>query len=157
MNFMQLPIIHQATIPESYLDDMGHMNVMWYTYLFGQSTGGLFELIGLTDQYFQSNNAGSFALEQRFRYLAEVRVGERVTLRSRMLGHTSKLLHAIHIMTKGDTDVIAATGEFIGAHVDMRVRRTSPFPPSILETLDRLVGEHGKIASDPRIKSTMKI
>jgi carnitine 3-dehydrogenase len=136
---------------------MGHMNVMWYTYLFGQSTGGLFDLIGLTDQYFQANNAGSFALEQRFRYLAEVRVGEKVTLRSRMLGHSSKLLHAIHIMTKGDTDVIAATGEFIGAHVDMHVRRTSPFPPAILESLDRLIVEHGRVESDARIKSTMKI
>jgi acyl-CoA thioester hydrolase len=157
MHFMQLPIMHQATIPESYLDDMGHMNVMWYTHLFGQSTGGLFDLIGLTDQYFQANNAGSFALEQRFRYLAEVRVGEKVTLRSGVLGHTAKLLHAIHIMTKGDSDVIAATGEFIGAHVDMRVRRTSAFPPGILESLDRLIVEYGQIESDPRIKSTMKV
>ena len=157
MDFMQLPIMHRATIPESYLDDMGHMNVMWYTHLFGQATGGLFELIGLTDPYFQSNQAGSFALEQRFRYLAEVRVGEKVTIRSCVLGHSAKLLHAFHIMTKGDTNVVAATGEFIGAHVDMRVRRTSPFPPFILESLDRLVTEHGRVDADPKLKWTMKI
>jgi carnitine 3-dehydrogenase len=157
MEFMQLPIMHRATIPESYLDDMDHMNVMWYTFLFGQATGGLFELIGLTDAYFLANQAGSFALEQRFRYLSEVRVGQSITIRSRVLGHTSKLLHALHIMTKDDGDVLAATGEFIGAHVDMRIRRTSFFPAHILESLDRLEAEHGKVEAHPRIQSTMKI
>ena len=157
MDFTHLPITHQATIPDSYLDDMGHMNVMWYTSLFGHGTGGLFELIGLTDGYFQTNQAGSFALEQRFRYLAEVRVGERITIRSCLLEHSTKLLHAIHVMVKDQTGVLAATGEFIGAHIDMRVRRTSPFPPDILESLDRLVAEHGKVELDPKVRPTMKI
>jgi acyl-CoA thioester hydrolase len=157
MDFMQLPIMHRATIPESYLDDMGHMNVMWYTYLFGQATGGLFDLIGLTDEYFATNQAGSFALEQRFRYLAEVRVGQSVTIRSRLLGHSTKLLHAIHVMTKDEGQVVAATGEFVGAHMDMRVRRTSPFPPQILESLDRLVAEHNQMEANPKIRWTMKI
>jgi acyl-CoA thioester hydrolase len=157
MDFMQLPIMHRATIPESYLDDMGHMNVMWYTHLFGQATGGLFELIGLTDQYFLTNQAGSFALEQRFRYLSEVRVGQSITIRSRVLGHSSKLLHALHIMTKDDGDVLAATGEFIGAHVDMRIRRTSFFPSHILKSLDLLMEVHGKVTAHPRIQATMTV
>ncbi len=157
MDFKQLPIMHRATIPESYLDEMGHMNVMWYTYLFGQATDGLFNQIGLTEQYFTSNQAGSFALEQRFRYLAEVRVGQSVAIRSRVLGHSTKLLHAMHIMTKDDDEVIAATGEFIGAHIDMRVRRTAPFPAHILQSLDQLQTEHGKIDADARIRWTMTI
>jgi acyl-CoA thioester hydrolase len=157
MDFTQLPITHQAVIPESYLDDMGHMNVMWYTSLFGQGTGGLFELIGLTDDYFLSNQAGSFALEQRFRYLAEVRLGEHVTLRTCLLEHSNKLLHAIHVMIKDQTGVVAATGEFIGAHIDMRVRRTSPFPPEILQSMDRLVAEHGRVELGAKVRATMKI
>ena len=60
-------------------------------------------------------------------------------------------------MTKDDGDVLAATGEFIGAHVDMRIRRTSFFPPQILESLDRLVETHGKVAAHSRIQATMTV
>src|ERR1700722_19595958 len=103
MDFTHLPITHQAAIPESYLDDMGNMNVMWYTSLFWEGPGRFFEFIGPADSYFQTNQAGSFALEQRFRYLAEVRLGERVTVRTCLLEHSNKLRNAIHVMLKDQT------------------------------------------------------
>src|SRR3954449_11689579 len=86
MNLAPLPITHEATIPESYLDSMGHMNVMWYTHLFGCATGGFFKLVGMNREYFQANHTGSFALAQHFSYRREVRVGEHVVIRSRLLG-----------------------------------------------------------------------
>jgi acyl-CoA thioester hydrolase len=157
MDFMQLPITHQTVIPESYLDDMGHMNVMWYTSLFGRATGGLFKMLGLTRAYFESNQSGSFALEQHFRYLDEVRAGTHITIRSRLLGRSHKVMHAIHIMTKDDTGAIAATGEFLGAHVDMRIRRTSPFPAVIIAALDDMIAEQSHVEADRRIRPAMKI
>ena len=75
-----LPITHRAAIPESYLDEMGHMNVMWYTHLFSLASGGLFELVGLNRAYFEANQAGCFALATHVRYLAEVRVGQPVRI-----------------------------------------------------------------------------
>jgi acyl-CoA thioesterase FadM len=151
-----LPITYEADIPESYLDAMGHMNVMWYTHLFGRATGGLFRMLGLTTDYFCTNNAGTFALEQHFRYLAEVRAGEHVVLRSRVLGRSAKIIHAIHLMSKGDKGVLAATGEFIGAHVDMNIRRTSPLPDDIAAIIDRLAAEHAAVPCDPRVTLVMK-
>jgi acyl-CoA thioester hydrolase len=47
MNIDSLPVTHQATVPESYLDAMGHMNVMWYTHLFDQATWRFFASLGL--------------------------------------------------------------------------------------------------------------
>lgn len=142
MNLHTLPVTYEATIPESYLDMMGHMNVMWYTHLFSQATGGLFHLVGMNREYFESNQFGSFALAQFFRYLREVRAGEQVTLRSRILGRSEKRFHAMHFMTKGDELVLAATSEFLGTHVDLTTRRSSPFAPHIVANLDRLIREH---------------
>ena len=45
-----LPITHATVIPEDYLDMMGHMNVMWYTHLFGCATVGLFKLDPVTGE-----------------------------------------------------------------------------------------------------------
>ena len=101
MTLDDLPITYRATIPPDYLDEMGHMNVMWYTHLFGCATMGLFERIGLTREYFEANHAGSFALEHHVRYLAEVRVGQQVTLRSRALDRSAKRLH--FMMSQNDS------------------------------------------------------
>jgi hypothetical protein len=47
-------------------------------------------------------------------------------------------------MTK-ENNVLAATSEFLGAHIDMRTRRTAPFAQHIAENIDRLVAEHSAL------------
>src|SRR4051794_30521724 len=148
MDLTALPITYQAAIPEDYLDLMGHMNVMWYTHLFSMGAWGLFQMVGLTREYFEANHAGSFALTQHFRYLKEVRVGQHVTIRTRVLGRTEKRWHKISFMLNDELDVLAATCETVSTHVDMRTRRSSPMPPAITDAIDRLLTEHMKLPWD---------
>lgn len=157
MNLSSLPITHEATIPESYLDMMGHMNVMWYTHLFAKATVGLFLLMKMDRAYFEEFHSGSFALSQFFNYRNEVRVGERVVLRSRILARSEKKFHSMHFMTKGDTDILAATDEFLGIHIDMKTRRSSPFAPHIAEQIDRLIREHNSVGWDAPLSGAMKV
>jgi acyl-CoA thioester hydrolase len=153
MDLTALPLTLQTVIPEDYIDFMGHMNVMWYTHLFGKATGGLFQLVGLNRAYFVANQAGTFALKQLFTYLVEVRIGEEVTIRTRVIGRSAKRLHLLHFMTKGpgESGVLAATNELLGAHIDMTIRRTSPFPPTIAEAIDRLAAEHAALGWAPPV------
>ena len=118
-----LPLTHQATIPEDYLDSMGHMNVMWYTHLFAHAMGGIFKRIGMDRDYFVSNQAGSFALKQYVDYLIEVRFGEQISIHTRLLGRSSKRIHLIHFMIKARVDSLASTSEVLLTHIDMRIRR----------------------------------
>jgi len=155
MDLSALPITHRAVIPDDYLDEMGHMNVMWYTHLFSLGAWGLFQMVGLTRTYFEANHAGSFALEQHFRYLKEVRVGHHVTIRSRVLGRTAKRWHSIHFMTIDELDALAATAESVKTHVDMRVRRSSPMPPVITDAIDRLLADHGNLGWDAPVCGAM--
>jgi acyl-CoA thioester hydrolase len=151
-----LPVTRRALIPESYLDEMGHMNVMWYTHLFSNATGGIFDLIGLTDVYCEAHNAGAFALEQHIRYLKEVRAGDRVTVRTRLLGRTAKRMHFLHFLTIDERDVLATTGEFVGTHIDMTVRRSSPLPPPLAEAFDTHLAAHSRLGWDPPVCGVMK-
>src|SRR5688572_1401099 len=136
-----LPVTHRAEIPESYMDMMGHMNIMWYTHLFAHAMGGVFKLTGMDRDYFAANQAGCFALQQFVCYLAEVRAGEQVTVRTRLLGRSPKRMHLMHFLVKESGEVLASTAEILAAHVDMRTRRTSPFPETLCEAIDRLVAE----------------
>jgi len=152
----ELPITLQATVPEEYLDDMGHMNVMWYIHLFSRAAGEFFRLFGLTDDYFTAHQAGTFALEMHVRYLAEVRLGQRVVVRSRALGRSAKRFHFMHFMVHADSGVLAATEEAVGTHVDLRTRRTSPMPPEVAAALDRLIAEHRRLPWEAPVCGVMK-
>jgi acyl-CoA thioester hydrolase len=157
MNLAALPITHEATIPESYLDLMGHMNVMWYTHLFGRASWGLFQIVGMDESYFRNSHAGSFALAQFFRYRKEVRVGEQVRLRTRVLARSAKQFHLMHFMSKAENDVLAATGEFLAAHMDMTERRSADFPAAIAANIDRLIAEHAQLDWQPSLSGAIQV
>ncbi len=151
-----LPVTHEAVIPEDYLDEMGHMNVMWYTHLFSCATGGMFKLYGMTLEYFKTYQHGSFALEAHIRYLAEIHAGKRVTVRSRAVARSEKRSHFMHFIYNEDDKVVSTTSEFINTHVDMRLRKPSPFPPEIAAAYDRLIEEHNQLDWDPPLCGAMQ-
>ena len=156
MDLSKLPMTFQHTIPESYLDEMGHMNVMWYIHLFSRAAGNLFDLFGLNEDYCVAHNAGTFALEMHIRYLAEVRVGKSITIRSRILGRSAKRFHFMHFMTLDESGKLAATEEAVGTHVAMNTRRTSPMPDHIGRDLDRLLLEHSQLGWEAPLCGVMK-
>ena len=144
-DLLPLPMTHQAVVLEKYRDEMDHMNVMWYAYLFAEATRQMFVELGLTEDYFVSNSAGSFMLECHTRYVAEVRVGDGLAIRTRLLGRTAKRVHAMHFMVRTDDSRLAATLEIICTHVDMATRRTSPFKETVANGIDEILKRHSAL------------
>jgi acyl-CoA thioester hydrolase len=156
MHLQALPVHLDTVIPVAYLDEMGHMNVMWYNHLFSEATGRLFDAVGLTRTYLETNRAGTFALEHHVRYLVEVRAGQRIRIHTRVLGRSAKRFHFMHFMVKEENSILAATGEFVGTHIDMTIRRSSPFPAPIADAFDRLLAEHHALPWSPPVCGVMK-
>ncbi len=151
----RLPMTHTAQIPVDYLDDMGHMNVMWYTHLFSVAMGGMLQMIGLTPEHVQQQHGGSFALECHIRYLSEVRAGQKISVHTRMISRTSKRYQVLHVMLNEHKQDVAATFEAVGAFIDMRARRMAPFPPQIAARIDELVAEHEQLPWSPPLCGIM--
>ncbi len=143
-----LPCFHQATIPPEYMDAMGHMNVRWYVALFDEAAWKFFESVGMTLDYYQREQAGGFALKQFIHYHAEVRLGHAIAIYARVLGRTTKRVHFMLFMVNETTRVLAATLEMLGSHADMRVRRTSPYPPDIAARIDTFLIEQQQLDWD---------
>lgn len=147
MNLTALPATYQATIPPEYRDEMGHMNVMWYAHLADRATFSFFKSFGYDEAYFRDYHAGAFALVTHYRYLAEVRIGQSVTIRTRALGRSAKRFHFVHFMTIDEMqDKLACTIETMGTHMDMRTRRSSEMAPQIAEAYDCILAEHRKLS-----------
>jgi len=145
----QLPVTHRQTIPEEYLDVMGHMNVMWYTHLFGEGMGGVFRMIGLDWERLQDPPRGSFALETHIRYVSEVRVQQTVEIHSRIIARSEKRFHLMHFMSNCDKQDLSATFEVVVGYIDMSRRRMAALPDDVAAQLDRLIAEHAQLTWAP--------
>ena len=141
----QLPCFHRATIPEAYLDVMGHMNIRHYMGLFDDAAWDFFAAFGMDLAYYDGSSGGAFALEHHVRYLAEVHVGETVAIHTRVNGRTAKRIHFMHFMLNETTGKLAATLEVIASHANRDTRRTSPFPAEIASQIDQFVAEHSQL------------
>ena len=152
-----LPRLHQATIPEDYLDAMGHMNVMWYTHLFTLGMVNLWGQIGIDKNYVDQNRAGTFALEKHVRYLTELRVGEEASVYVRLLSRTEKLFHVVQFMVNDSQQRLASIMETVGAHVNLESRQSAPFPEDIAAAYDELLAAHSTLDWSPPLCGAMQI
>lgn len=155
MDLSQLPLTHQSAITDEYLDEMGHMNVMWYTHHFDLATAAFFDSFGMGMSYFEGETTGAFAMESHTRYLVEVLVGQSISLRTRGLGRSQRRIHFMHFMTIEETGRVAATTELVGVHIDLTTRRSAPLPFPISSSFDAILEQHRQLDWDAPICGVM--
>jgi acyl-CoA thioester hydrolase len=121
------------------LDHMDHMNVQHYTAVFDQSSWVLLALLGLDAQYFRANRRGMAALEQTITYKSELQIGETFEIRSKILEVREKTMRVQHDMHKTAGGSLAASMTILGVQLDSEVRKSSPFPPDVLDRARSLI------------------
>lgn len=152
-----LPVYNRVTVGPEHLDLMGHMNVRHYLGIFDDGSWQFFQALGMTPDYYRENQAGGFALRQVITYLAEVRSGETVTIHSRLLARAERKMHVMHFMLNETTRTLAATLEVLGAHADMRIRRTSPYPEHLAAALDAMIAAHRQLDWDVELSGAIRL
>jgi acyl-CoA thioester hydrolase len=151
-----LPITNEAAIDEAFLDSNRHMNVSWYWHLFNQSTEGMQKWLGFDWAKIDEHGGGLFILEGHIRYLAEVLVGQHVTVRTRLIARSAKRIQYLHFMFNDDNQTLAATYEEVQSHMDMKSRRMAPYPDSIAKSFDKALAEHEALDWDPSVCGVMR-
>lgn len=141
----ELPLYYRQTIPEDYIDAMGHMNVRWYMTLFDEATWHFFEDLGLSPKYFETHDAGGFALRQFINYWSEVRAGQSVAVRTRLLDRSDKRFHFMHFIINESSGRAAASLESLGTHADLKRRRSSHLPEEITKRMDTHLERNGRL------------
>lgn len=145
IDYTQIPHTFSMTIPDKFRDEMGHMNVTWYTHLFSEAMGGLMTYLGLTMDYIEREKIGGAALEAHILYLAEVHIGDEVSVFSRIISRSDKRMHLLHILHNDTRKQESATYECILACFDLRTRRMSEIPKEIKDKIDAVAKSHGEL------------
>lgn len=136
MNEIDFPVIHEATILPEWIDYNGHMNLAYYVVVFDQATDALYDRLGIWLPYRQATGNSCFTVETHTIYEQEVKLGDRVRVHTHLLGADAKRLHYFHEMFHVGEGYRAAVQELMALHVDLSVRRTTPFPPDRQTVID---------------------
>ena len=138
----QLDRVHETTIPREFLDENQHVNVQYYVHLVERGLVEVFRRIGLGELYASADEIGNFALEQHIRFLAELLLGDRISVFIRLVGLTPKRAYFMGFLVNETREELAATVEVVMMNVDIKQRRGAPFPTPALGQLDNLLMQH---------------
>jgi carnitine 3-dehydrogenase len=142
--------LHACAVKPEWTDYNGHMSESAYLLVFGDSSDAFFRFVGVDEAY----RAGGFSLytiDTRIRNLTELHVGDPLRLTLQLVDLDAKRLHIFHRMTRGGADAEVAVAEQALAHVDMRARRSAPFPPELYDRLAAIRVAHSCLALHPMI------
>ena len=117
----------------------GHIDVGHFLLLFDHGTDAFRERLGIGRAYGESCARGLFVAEAHLTYAKEVRAGEVIGIRTRLLGAAPRKLHVFHQMRRAGDALIAATAELLLVHVDRALGRAAEFPPEVLQRMQALV------------------
>ncbi|MBM6545448.1 thioesterase family protein [Janibacter sp. YIM B02568] len=131
-----LPAAMSLIVPDTYADANGHMNIVHHMQVHNDAGWRYVERFGLGERHAREGSAASFDVQHHINYLAEVVVGDKLTVHVRLLQRTTKALHLVQVIVDDTTDVVANTLEIISLGVDLATRRVAPFPPHVTEALD---------------------
>ncbi len=130
------PIVtYRGTVYPWHCDHMGHMNVMWYVGKFDEATWNLFGTAGLTSEFMRANGSGTAGVEQNITYKKELRAGDLITVHSSVMEVRDRVVRFKHEMRIANTGEDVATMVITAVHMDMAVRKATPFPAEVKANL----------------------
>jgi acyl-CoA thioester hydrolase len=143
-----MPTYAEQPVPIAFEDVNGHLNVRHYT---GIASEGLDEsLVELgIPQNWPAQGHACFSAEHHLVYLAELRTGDRMSARVRLLGRSERAGHVLVYLLDESHQRLSYVMEEIFLHIDMESRRTAPWPDDVAAALDERIADHAALPWEP--------
>lgn len=146
------PILsHEDVVQPAWIDYNNHMNMGYYVVVFDIATDGFFKYLHLTREFKQEHNVTTFSLEAHVTYNREVKLGDPLIFKSRLLNYDAKRIHFFHEMYHGTEGYLAATNELISIHISLETRRSAPIADVIQQRLAAILKAHNKLPRPPQV------
>ncbi|TFF22011.1 carnitine 3-dehydrogenase [Jiella endophytica] len=124
-------------VSPAWIDYNGHMTEHRYLQVLGDATDHVLQAIGADLAYVKAG-ASYYTVESHLRHLGEAKLGDTLTVTSRIVSFDDKRLHLFHRLTRAQDGAEVATGEHMLLHVDRASGKASPAPAAILSRVAAL-------------------
>ncbi|MEM6489693.1 MAG: thioesterase family protein [Pseudomonadota bacterium] len=145
------------TVEPGWIDYNGHMNVAYYTLAFDRALDEVYERLGIGPGLVARARMGPMALQTQIHYLAELLEGERFYCEAVVLDGDAKRCHSVMTMLAAETGTTAAVYETLSMNVDLRARRSAPYPAAEAARLAAQVAAHAGLPRPPQVGRTIGI
>lgn len=158
MTEIPTPLVLPPTIvkPE-WIDFNGHMNVAYYLLAFDEASETLDAFLGLSPEYRQKTENGTFAGDIHIAYLQELKEGDPIRMTGRVIACDSKRVHYWLEMFHATEGYLAATSEYMILHIDMSVRRVAPMAPEIVTWIKQVRDAHAALPMPKGLGKVMQV
>lgn len=136
----ELAAVREGVVEPDHIDLNGHMNASHILTEHVTSMRAALAGVGVGPQYVRTRGMGTFAAEQHLRYLNELRLGTRFSVRVRFLARADKALHAASYLVDESAGRVANVMETIVIHIDQSTRRATTIPDDLRSRLDAQIG-----------------
>jgi acyl-CoA thioester hydrolase len=146
----------RTTIPGAYADSNGHMNMRWYVALFDEAGDELHLRLGLPPIEHRKDTIGTMDFEHHTHFVAEVIPGDQIAIYTRMTGCSPKRIHYLMFMVNETRGKLASIFECVNGYVDLKIRKTAPYPAEIFAVIEKAVAAHANLDWEAPICGVMK-
>jgi acyl-CoA thioester hydrolase len=123
---------YRTTIQPEWVDYNGHLRDAFYLLIFSYATDALMDQLGLDEAGRARTGHTLYTLECHLNYLAEIKLGAEVEVRTQLLAHDRKRLHLHHgLYYQGGEQLLAASEQML-MNIDSHSARSAPFDEQVL-------------------------
>ena len=133
-------------VEPQWIDYNGHLNMAYYNVMFDRAIDEMWLRLGIGPAYMKERHGSTFTAEAHVRYLREIHLGDPVQVSVFLLEADDKRLHTFEEMRHAGDGWLSATSENMSLHIDIKARRTAPFPPDIRARIQAVVDAHAAVA-----------
>jgi len=123
---------YRTTIQPEWVDYNGHLRDAFYLLIFSYATDALMDQLGLDEAGRTRTGHTLYTLECHLNYLAEIKLGAEVEVRTQLLAHDRKRLHIHHGLYYPGGEQLLAASEQMMMNIDSRSARSAPFDEQVL-------------------------
>ncbi len=136
----------QSVLPD-WIDYNNHMNVGYYGIAFDRASDILFsQHLGIGEEHVEATGQGPYVLQSHQHFLSEMHLGDRFSVRFRLINHDSKRLHFFAEMVSEEAGVLCATQEVMVMNVDHKTGRSAAYPDWAVRRFARMKADHAGLA-----------
>nr|WP_312231832.1 thioesterase family protein [Pseudomonas sp.] len=140
-----LPITYRTAVQPAWVDYNGHLRDAYYLLICSFATDGLMDLIGLDEAGRVRSGHTLYTLECHLNFLAEVKLGVELQVRTQLLGHDHKRLHIHHLVERCDDGQVVAESEQMLINIDTASGRSAPFHERVAGRVTALAGAQQEV------------
>ena len=133
-----LPVTYKTAVQPAWVDYNGHLRDAYYLLICSFASDGLMDLIGLDEGGRARTGHTLYTLECHLNFLAEVKLGVELRVRTQLLGHDHKRLHIHHLVERCDDGRVVAESEQMLMNVDTATGRSAAFAVQVAQQIRAL-------------------